>query len=510
MPARRRSLFHYSPALILVVIAIADAGRFGDPDLWRHVIVGQSIIEHRRIPFLDAYSYSVYGHLWRNHEWLAEVITALFYNSFGVVGIKLMKFICTGAVMTFLAMAEAETGASNLMQFALLLLAGVTLGPFLQFRPQLFTFVLLSGLLVLFARDTYRGSARLWLAIPILALWANLHGGFVIGVAALGVYGGTCLVQDLFEGRGWRRGIIMGAITAGATLATLATPYGLGSWYAVAHSLLSSETRVAILEWRPLTVAMVEQWHEAHLTLLFYLLTFLMICALAGCVALRPRGGDFPLIAVAALMVLAAFASVRNIPLAAIAIAVPLGRHASLLMAGAGGNHNLAAETPASRWNQIILAALALFLMVDTGLFSQKLSLTIPYPEGAVHFIDRHSLHGNLLNDINWGDYLMWHEPKSKIFIDGRFETVYPLAVIQNYLAFYFDLPGGSRLLDQYPHDFVLIPPDCPAYPVMASRADWKLLYRDQNAALFARANSAAAANPAIPVITRVGKSSFP
>ena len=68
--------------------------------------------------------------------------------------------------------------------------------------------------------------------IPMLALWANLHGGFIMGIAALGAYAAVSGLQDVIAGRGYNRAIRLAAITGTATLATLVTPYGLGTWYA--------------------------------------------------------------------------------------------------------------------------------------------------------------------------------------------------------------------------------------------------------------------------------------
>jgi len=79
--------------------------------------------------------------------------------------------------------------------------------------------------------------------------------------------------------------------------------------------------------------------------------------------------------------------------------------------------------------------------------------------------MQRHGLTGNVLNDFNWGGYLIWHlTPASKVFIDGRYDTVYSITEINDYLLFYFDRPGGSRVLSAYPHDFVLIPPRSAAF----------------------------------------------
>ncbi len=93
-PESRPSLLRYSPALVLVVVAIADIQRWADPDLWGHLAFGRAMLAARHLAFHDPYSYSAPGHLWINHEWLSESMLAAIYNLGGVVGLKLMKFAC--------------------------------------------------------------------------------------------------------------------------------------------------------------------------------------------------------------------------------------------------------------------------------------------------------------------------------------------------------------------------------------------------------------------------------
>ena len=54
----RQSLVRYSSALLLFTIAVADAGRWADPDLWGHLAFGRLILAHGRLPARDSYSYS--------------------------------------------------------------------------------------------------------------------------------------------------------------------------------------------------------------------------------------------------------------------------------------------------------------------------------------------------------------------------------------------------------------------------------------------------------------------
>ena len=103
-----------------------------------------------------------------------------------------MKFAATAVTVLLMALAAAESRASVRIQLVVLTMAGVALIPMMQFRPQLFTFMLLSALMVLLARDSFRPpGASIWLALPIFALWANTHGGVAAGFAAMALYAGV-------------------------------------------------------------------------------------------------------------------------------------------------------------------------------------------------------------------------------------------------------------------------------------------------------------------------------
>ena len=57
--------------------------------------------------------------------------------------------------------------------------------------------------------------------IPVMALWSNLHGGFIIGLITLVIYAGAVGLLELCNGRGLRRAGRLGAIAVAATAATL-------------------------------------------------------------------------------------------------------------------------------------------------------------------------------------------------------------------------------------------------------------------------------------------------
>ncbi len=512
---RTQSLFRYSPGLILITIAIADSIRQPDPDLWGHVPFGQAALRLHHLVTLDPYSYSAAGHYWNNHEWLSEVLMAAIFNHAGVFGLILLKLACTTVVIVALAAALAETDSSTIIQFAVLIASAVVIKPQLQFRPQSFTFAMLAVLILLLTRDAYRRTGRLWLAILLLALWANLHGGFIMGIAAIGIYGAVSGLQDVVTGRGWGRMTRLVAITCAAILATLATPYGFGTWQTVGHALRNPYTRIVITEWRPLLSAAVVHWQQHQLLISNYDLGIVMIAAAGISWALTIEAVDLPLFAIAVVMAIAAFISTRNLPIAMIAIAAPLARHLPRAW-----QSRVSAKKPAQppqrpawvRWtNQAVLIALSIVFFVHSGLFSRSLVSPDPYPAGACEFMKRHDLHGNILSSFEWGEYLIWNmAPSSKVFIDGRYDTVFPLDIIYKFALFNYDLKDGDTILREFPNDFVLIKPNSESRKLMDSRTDWKLIYADASSRLYAPQDSAAAKIAGVPVAGIAQSGRFP
>lgn len=511
-PPASMSLFRYSPGLVLICIAIADSIRLPDPDLWGNVRFGQEFLSQHSLVLHDTYTYTEAGHPWTGHEWLAEVLLAAAFNHAGVFGMILLKLACTAVVILALAAAIAETGSSTLVQFAVLLGAAVVIKPQLQFRPQSFEFAVLAILIYLLTRDAYRRAGPLWLAVPILALWANLHGGFFIGVVALGTYTAVSGLQDVIAERGYDRAIRLAAITCAATFATLATPYGFAAWTTVAHALRNPYTRIVIVEWQPLASAALEHWQQHRLLISNYDIGIVMISLTAISWMLTIEAVDLPLFAIAAVMAIAAFISNRNLPIAMIALAAPLARHlprAWQKMVAA----KAATEPPQrSGWiNQAVLVTLSILFFVQGGFFSRSLQAADPYPASACEFMKQHQLQGKILSTFQWGMYMIWNMPSgSRLFIDGRYDTLFPLDIIYKFALFNFNQPGGDAVLSEFPTDFVLIKPGSESRKLMDARTDWKLIYADASSRLYARQDSAAARIPGTPVAGIAQSGRFP
>jgi len=121
------------------------------------------------------------------------------------------------------------------------------------------------------------------------------------------------------------------------------------------------------------------------------------------------------------------------------------------------------------------------------GIVSPRLRLGLDYPAGALNFMRAHRLRGNILSQCRWGEYLMWEVGnESRVFIDARWELVYPHSVMEQFLRFDRGEPGGGAILNSYATDFVLLPPNSKSLGFVTRDGHWKAIFADPVAVLFA------------------------
>src|SRR5262249_40339901 len=218
--------------------------------------------------------------------------------------------------------------------------------------------------------------------------------------------------------------------------ATLLNPYGVTLWRAVAWALLAPYKRAVNVEWHPMLFAMAQQWHHAHSGIFIYAAILVLVMGLVVSFVLAPKAGDIAIVGIASMTIVGALLSVRNMGLVAIAGGEPLTRRLEFL---ARRYRGFSQPRSTNAMNQIVMLALCAFLAFKTGLFSTSFASDQQYPSNALAFMKEHNLKGNIFNEWSWGDYIIWHlAPASKVFIDGRDDTVYPIAIVRRYLRFNF------------------------------------------------------------------------
>jgi hypothetical protein len=302
-------------------------------------------------------------------------------------------------------------------------------------------------------------------ALPMLVLWANLHGSVVL---ALGLIGPAVLEALLDEKRSeWPRVLLRWLpFTALAVSACCLTPYGPDSLLMPLTTLGIGDALHWIAEWRPPDFGHFSAFEFLLLTGIFALSRGVMLPAVRALVVLG--------------LVHVAMAQVRNADLLAMLaplyLAAPLARQfgarAGDDAAGSARGMNLTALG-------VMIVATGLALVRDVG---PALHNT---PEAAVANADLAKA-GPVLNDYSFGGYLIFAGIPT--FIDGRGELYGgPFITRFNRDVSLADLPDFLKLLDQYKFGATLLAPDTPAVALLDRLPDWQRVYSDDVAVVHKR-----------------------
>src|SRR5262249_2837916 len=98
-----------------------------------------------------------------------------------------------------------------------------------QVRPQMFSLLLFALLLsILTDVDRTRDWRRLMLVAPLMVLWANIHGGWIVGLESLVTWAACKLLLERASAR--ERIMLVAAVLAAVSL-TAVNPYGTRLWW---------------------------------------------------------------------------------------------------------------------------------------------------------------------------------------------------------------------------------------------------------------------------------------
>ncbi len=504
LPMARERLRWPDLAVIAVVMAVVFfrfSQTIADPDLWGHVKFGQIVWDSWRIALPDPFSYRTAGHLWVNHEWLPEVIYYLIFAAMGpvgLIGLKLgLSLLIHGLVYWHLCrqgLIPLRAGILVLMMMHFFLISLMTA------RPLIVTYLLFL-LVVLLLDGMTRGRTRWLWGMPVLfALWANLHPGFLAGLAVVIIWSSVEL------GARWLRGpliarahpsdrvIILVAVTS--VLATALNPYGPYLWKFLYET--ATGPRPDITEWQPLVVA--TRYGVAYL--------FLIGLAASGVLYSRKQK-DPGLMAVLVCTGLLPFVAYRHAPLSAMAIITIAGEHIGDALDRVAAARKWGSREPSRLRPWLGFTALGAAIAFLAGSATHFSCIRIePWlggsqPARAIRLIQQSGVRGNLAIDFDWGLYGLYHlSPAVKVSVDGRRETGYgPKAYAEN-LDFMWGHGQWDAILTRYDTQMVLVRTGYPAYNLMKLKPGWVLVYEDPLATLFARED--------LPVVDQLRRTAAP
>ena len=174
-----------------VLLFAAATTTSADPDLWGHLRIGLDALDTGPAPAQYPYAFTQ-DKPWLNHEWLSQIVMALAYRAGGIAGLALLK----GALVfgALYLVWSASRGADLMVRMAVMGVAVVGTGSMtLTLRPQLWTLLFVGILCRVLVAEASR--IRFWLP-AMFGVWANLHGGWIAGIAMLGAWAAADVIAN--------------------------------------------------------------------------------------------------------------------------------------------------------------------------------------------------------------------------------------------------------------------------------------------------------------------------
>jgi hypothetical protein len=444
-----------------------------DPDLWHRLALGEALWKTHHFPTGGTFSYLADYRQIADHEWGAALIFYAAYAAAGETAIVLIKIVSLAATLGLLVLAGTQGRRATLLLAAFYALVLLALLPSFQstVRCEIFTHIFLALWLWWFQLERHGRVIPLWAYGLTMVLWANLHGGFALGLAWL-IAVALVLPDDRKK---WAARFAICAV------ATLLNPFGWNLWISTARALLT--TRSGFGEWAPVSWSMDPLGFPGYKLLLLLTLAIFAWTLLHKLATLRQRGPIIFLIAAALLLSLGSARHTSIFAAVAGALLPDLFPPEPRVVAMPRGIPRLGYL--AFRFALVLLPFYAaIFILPGDGLALRYPAISCPV--GAIDFLDRRGLRGNLLVPFNYGSYALWRlRGRMRVSMDGRYDLVYLPQTYRRVDDFFFARGDWTDLLRAAPPAAILLPMADPVFARLQMSTDWSEAYHDPVNAVF-------------------------
>ena len=484
--------------LIHPLVALCrPGGLLQDPGTGWHLVTGRLILDTGSVPARDLFSYTAAGHPWIDQSWLFDAGSALLVRLgglplFATVSVLVYAFIPVLVFRRALRMRAAMAPALGLTVLAYLVLLSHAIA-----RPHIVTSVFFA--LVLERLDDFQNGrlpARALWWLPLLALlWANLHGGFLVGFALGGIFAGVAAFRAVVfrDAEERRRALVFAAVLVAMGLATLVNPHGPRLHTAVQEYLSQRSIRYFHEFQSPDFLA-------GSVPVLSFEALALMLVFVLGL-----GGRRLPWVEMALLVFFLhqALHSARHMSLFAIVAAPIIARETTPWFE---------ARRPAlrDRWREIareqaaLRSPLVYFPALCTLFVALSLAGALPFSRtlddlqlsrGAAEFIATHQdRFGRLFNTDGLGGSLVYRFwPGLRIFVDDRTAVYGDDFMLRRYYRVLYGQRGWRKVLEKYGVTAAVVDLGTQCAALLRTSPEWELAYEDRLNAIFLRRGASGA-----------------
>ncbi len=465
----------------------------GDAGIGWHIRTGQQILAAHAIPRVDSFSSTMAGKPWFAWEWLYDVVAGKLEAALGLNGVVGFTAVVIASVFAGTFRLLLARGTNVIIALLLVLLA--TSASMIHFlaRPHVLSWLFtLAWFWLLDSSERESFDRRVWMLPPLMLVWVNVHGGFLVGFVLLAVFL-VGAAWTWFSAKEGRIGEALQKIAAGkrvrslfavgvfSGVASLLNPYG---WklYGHVYGYLSNRFLMDHID-----EFQSPNFHGiAQRCFLLLLLVAIAVQALHGR-KLRLSEGLTVLFAVYTGL----YAS-RNIPVSSILLVMVVGPLVPAANFFAGFSRRMAAVESRLRghvWPIIAMVA-TLAIAANGGRVGSAVWMDAHFdpkrmPVDAVNFLEEQRLDGPVLSTDSWGGYLIYTlYPKTQVVVDDRHD-LYGEDFFKSYLKMVRVETGWEGFLQEHKSSCLLLPQGSALASVVAENRAWKKVYADDVSVIF-------------------------
>lgn len=461
-------------------------------DFWWHLKIGEYIFTNHAIPTTNMFAWTLPSDQpFYYAAWLAELLFYLLYKIGGLSIIIFTRTLLIGITAWLIALEAQRKSYSWRIASLVTALLCLMITNNLPVRTQMWAWIPFVLIYIILNRYVSGRINRLWLlACPVLmTFWVNVHGSFILGIIIIAAFFIGESLSKIFKQElmlNWKQIGWIGLIGVLSTLAVFINPRFGGIINYTINLLTNPPVQQLIEEWQSPTPHGL-----ANITFFFSII--ILIFAL-GYARFRLRFTEIILLSGFLWLAWSAQRNVVWYGLILIPILASIVKEFTV---------KISLFTSQKNWGNVILAIL-LFIpafavqpwfvntmpLPDTY-WQQVLPNTEAGPLISVHtpvaaaiYLESHP-GGHLFNEMGYGSYIIWANPKQKVFIDPRIE-LYPYSMWMDYI----DINNGinySEILAKYGVDRILLDKKLQPHLVNSLEEDplWDLEYEDPYAQIW-------------------------
>ena len=460
------SLYTTGAAAILGGIFFRSLGGPIDTDLWWHLATGRRIAESGQVPRTDWMTFTFAGRPWVAQSWLADLVTWAGYRSGGLAAVSVLFAAATAVAFAFFHDRMRRRDVPQ--PLALTLLVAASLASALSWGPrvQMLSLLLVSVFLHQLDRYAATGTPRPLLTLPpLMALWVNLHGAFVLGVIVIAIDGLASILDRRTE-----RTRALGVTLLATIGATLLNPVLFRVWDFPLRTMVPGLFHAEIAE-----AVSPDFHHPAFLP--FELLLLLLVASF-----LVSRQFAWRDLLLALALTHLALSQVRHVSVWAVAVVPLIGGHLASGWHERGGGAVFTQDLGPEARRGLDFAVLAFVVVTYAVVFGNHLRRTSfrelerrDFPAEAADLLLVERTPQRVFTTFEWGGYLSWRlDGRGQVFIDGRANSLFDDATLRDYLTIVRGRSGWQERLAATRAGLVVIPASTPLAPLLRVDPRWR------------------------------------